>query len=454
MPDRQSRDRRTGGAKAEKKEFIRETIVRDGRPDQKLIGIGVIVAVGFAVVFGIVASLTFVLSRPMWEKRFPGISSVEPVTIPRDDETGSHDSEPSGDQSETAVNNTDGQAQLPESRSGSEELIDKVKAMIDGHRPGIKDYESVYGELENLVLGFNHSLVMLGRPEESGDIVGSSNEKVPGIIIAVTSNEVVILTDTRLIDVQDAMTVTFSNQQSVSAYLKAADNTDRLAVYGVAVDQLSEGLASYIDAAVLGDSYSLNSGDPVIAVGSAYGIPKSTGFGVVSFVNTAVSGVDRQVRLYVSSITGYPDSCGFILNLKGEVVGRITTEYDEDGRSGQLSAESVSDLKGYIERLSNASSTSFLGIIGTTLTRGMIDKDGIDRGVYVNDCVIDGPAYSAGLQRGDILMKVNDEEISSLKDLQACLEKMDVGGVVELVILRDSRDGYRELSFTTQAAHR
>ena len=84
----------------------------------------------------------------------------------------------------------------------------------------------------------------------------------------------------------------------------------------------------------------------------------------------------------------------------------------------------------------------------------MIDKDGIDRGVYVNDCVIDGPAYSAGLQRGDILMKVNDEEISSLKDLQACLEKMDVGGVVELVILRDSRDGYRELSFTTQAAHR
>jgi hypothetical protein len=49
---------------------------------------------------------------------------------------------------------------------------------------------------------------------------------------------------------------------------------------------------------------------------------------------------------------------------------------------------------------------------------------------------------------------VNDDEISSLKDLQGSLEKLDVGGVVELMVLRDSRDGYRELSFTTQAAQR
>lgn len=453
MPNRQSHDRRTEGAKTEKKTFIRETIVRDDKPDRKVVGLGVLMAVGIAVVFGIVASLTFVLCRPMWEKRFPANTSVEPVTIPRDDET-SADPSPSPDQPETAENNPDGGAQDPISKTETEELYDKVKAMIEGYKPGIKDYKAVYGELENIVLAFNRSLVMVSRPEDSGDMALTSGGRVPGIIVAITSGEVVILTDTRLVDAADTMTVTFSNQQSVNAYLKAVDNTDRLAVYGVSVDRISEGLSAYIEPAVLGDSYSLNSGDPVIAVGNPYGIPKSTGFGIVSFVNNTVTGVDRQVRLYVSSITGYPESCGFILNLDGEVVGRVTTEYDDAGRSGQLSAESVSDLKGYIERLSNGSSTAYLGIKGTTLTRGMIGKEGIDRGVYVNDCVTDGPAYSAGLQRGDILMKVNDDDISSLKDLQASLEKLDIGGVVELVVLRDSRDGYRELSFTTQAAQR
>jgi S1-C subfamily serine protease len=454
MPDRQSHDRRAEGAKTEKKTFIRETIVRDGKPDRKVIGLGIVMAVVVAVVFGVVSSLTFVLCRPVWEKHFPGNTAVETVTIPRDDEQGGQAQAASSDQQETAANDPDGGSQGAVSKDDAEAIYEKVRAMLDGYKSGIKDYKSVYGELENMVLSFNRSLVMLSRPADAGDPAMDSGGRVPGLIVAVTSSEVVILTDTRLMDPLDTMTVTFSNQQSVSAYLKAVDSTDRLAVYGIDVSRISEGLADYIEAATLGDSRSLDSGDPVIAVGSAYGIPKSTGFGTISFVNNSVTGVDRQVRLYISSIAGYPDSCGFLLNLDGEVVGRVTTEYDEDGRSGQLSAESVSDLKGYIERLSNGSSSAYLGILGTTLTRGMIDKDGIDKGVYVNDCVTDGPAYTAGIQRGDILTRVNDDEISSLKDLQGSLEKLDVGGVVELMVLRDSRDGYRELSFTTQAAQR
>lgn len=69
-----------------KKPFIHETITGSGKQNQQ-IGRKVLLTVGLAAVFGVTASLTFVVAQPFWEARFGETETSENITIARDDIT-------------------------------------------------------------------------------------------------------------------------------------------------------------------------------------------------------------------------------------------------------------------------------------------------------------------------------------------------------------------------------
>lgn len=69
-----------------KKPFIHETITGSGKQNQQ-IGKKVLLTVGLAAVFGVTASLTFVVAQPFWEARFGETETSENITIARDDIT-------------------------------------------------------------------------------------------------------------------------------------------------------------------------------------------------------------------------------------------------------------------------------------------------------------------------------------------------------------------------------
>lgn len=442
MPGQETGDGKDPGVEEGKKAFIRERIVKKDEPDLRRIGLKFLLVSGLAVAFGVVASLTFVLSRNVWEGAFPGTTVVETITIPRDESTevASREEDPSGSSEEVSPEETEG-----ESTEETAGVYEVVQSMIDSHTAGLRDYEAIFTQVGSLVTEFNRSMVMLAHTEESGQGV---DEQIPGAIIAITADEVLILSDTRMFDAPAQMQVVFSGQSQMTAQRKAVDGTSHMVVYSLPTVGLSETVSDYIRPAVLGDSHAVAQGNPVIAVGSPIGMAKSAEFGMVSYVNMNVSGIDRQIRLFVTDMEGYPDSCGFLLNLRGEIVGRVTSEYDGSGRSGQLAAESISDLKGYIEHLSNGVAPACLGITGTTITRGMIDKKGVDGGIYITSCQEGGAAYTAGLQRGDILTAINGERIISVRELQNFLDGLSVGETVSLTIFRDSRDEYKQMTFT------
>ena len=72
---------------------------------------------------------------------------------------------------------------------------------------------------------------------------------------------------------------------------------------------------------------------------------------------------------------------------------------------------------------------------------------GIPAGVYVTEAVSGSPAYDAGIQPGDIIVKFGTKEIGSFKDLQAQIENSASGVSVSVNVMRKGRDGYTEIPF-------
>ena len=136
----------------------------------------------------------------------------------------------------------------------------------------------------------------------------------------------------------------------------------------------------------------------------------------------------------------------FLLNLSGEIVGVVTDEYKNENTQNATAAAGISDFKGIIERMSNGLSTACLGIQGQEITAEM-EEQGLPSGIYITEVTAGSPAYEAGIQNGDILVRINSGEVHTVKELQSRLENLEAGSAVTVTVARNSINEYRELEY-------
>ena len=65
----------------------------------------------------------------------------------------------------------------------------------------------------------------------------------------------------------------------------------------------------------------------------------------------------------------------------------------------------------------------------------------------MGECVPDGPAYNAGIQNGDIIVRIDDKDIATIKDYQNQVEALNQGAVVTVVVQRKAIEEYKELEY-------
>jgi len=65
----------------------------------------------------------------------------------------------------------------------------------------------------------------------------------------------------------------------------------------------------------------------------------------------------------------------------------------------------------------------------------------------VTDCVLEGPAYAAGIQNGDIIVRIGGREVFTIKDYQNQVEGLSRDTEVTVVVQRKGIDEYRELEY-------
>ena len=219
-----------------------------------------------------------------------------------------------------------------------------------------------------------------------------------------------------------------------------------MAIVSVDVTQLEESTLESVTVLKLGNSYAVKQGDIIVALGSPAGMAHSVNYGFVSYVLRNVQVADGVTRLLYADVKGNANKGTFLVNASGEMIGWVTDQYKNEGSEDMTVIMPISDYKSILEKMSNGIPVPYLGIKGQEVTVAMTDN-GLPFGVYVTDSIANGPAYNAGIQNGDIITKVGEKEIATIKDYQNAVENLRQGEVVNVIIQRNGIEEYKELEY-------
>ena len=275
-----------------------------------------------------------------------------------------------------------------------------------------------------------------------------------GIIVGQSDTELLIATNYHVIEGADSLEVIFSDDASVEAVVKGTDSDMDLAVIAVMIDDLSSDTLDAIKVATLGDSDSLTLGEPAIAIGNALGYGQSVTTGVISAINREVEIEDGVYQTFIQTDAAINpgNSGGALLNINGEVIGINSNKIGGETIEGMGYAIPISVAKPIIDKLMNeetkvkvsSEERGYIGISGVSVTSEVSQVYGLPQGVYVAEVANGGGAEAAGIQKGDVIVEFDGEEITSMDDLQSRLEYYAAGTTVTITIMRQNGSEYTE----------
>lgn len=277
-----------------------------------------------------------------------------------------------------------------------------------------------------------------------------SNSSI-GAIIADNGTEMLILVDRDCLLQADKIKVTFVDDMAAEGYLKGEDVDAGLAVVAVPKELLSDDTLKHCSAVELATSNSKALvGSLAIAIGSSNGINGSASYGFITANSTEVNNWDINYKLITTDMYGATNTNGFLVNPQGQLLGILCQDYNAEEASNMISALGISELKRKIEHMSNASEVPVFGIKATGVTNQAHEEYDIPYGAYILGVKIDSPAMKAGIQAGDIIVKIDNKDISSMTSLSYYLHRQNVGKLVKVVIMRHSQGTYKELTLNIE----
>lgn len=277
-----------------------------------------------------------------------------------------------------------------------------------------------------------------------------------GIIVSQDNEYLYVATNNHVVEGANSLTVTFANDDTVSAEIKGTDPSTDLAVVKVALSSIKDDTMSAIKVATLGSSDTLKVGESCIAIGNALGYGQSVTTGVISALNREVSVSDS------SSSTNYTaeliqtdaainpgNSGGALLNTAGEVIGINSVKYSDTSVEGIGYAIPMDTAKPIIEELItkekvDESNSAYLGIAGVDVTSDVAKTYNMPTGVYVAQVMEGAAAEQAGIQKGDIITKFDGKDVTSMEELSSNMQYYAAGTTVDVVIERSSNGQYEE----------
>ena len=259
-----------------------------------------------------------------------------------------------------------------------------------------------------------------------------------------------IATNYHVVENAETVMVTMYNGDEYEAKFIGGDEDYDLAVIKVEGEDLQ--------AVTLGDSDNLNVGDHVLAIGNPLGeLTFSMSGGMVSSVNRAIN-VDgtpfNMIQTDTSINSG--NSGGPLFNSYGEVVGIVSAKYSSSGSGSSVEglgfAIPMNDVFAMIEDImTNGYITNkpYMGITPGTMNEQMAAQYRYDitEGVFVYSVEEGSAAQKAGLKMGDVILKVNDDEIEDVDDLNMVKKKYSAGDTVTLTIYREGAETTLELTW-------
>ncbi|MCL2671512.1 MAG: trypsin-like peptidase domain-containing protein [Clostridiales bacterium] len=256
-----------------------------------------------------------------------------------------------------------------------------------------------------------------------------------------------IVTCLHVINGADAISVTLNDDRSFEATVVGYDTRNDIAIIKIEATGLTP--------AALGDSDTVTVGEEVLAIGNPLGELRGTATaGIISATKRYVEVEGMPMTLLQTDAAISPgNSGGGLFNARAELIGIVNAKTMNNSAEGLGFAIPLSSvltemndllLFGYVK------GRAYLGVYtqDVTLRRGGSDAWGQYFGVpcvQIADIVPDSAAERAGLKIGDLILAVNDTEITSGAQLSATVAQFNAGDSVTLTIQRGAGQEMEEL---------
>jgi S1-C subfamily serine protease len=290
-----------------------------------------------------------------------------------------------------------------------------------------------------------------------GDPSGSLRERGQGSGVVIDGGRGLVLTNAHVVESVDSVFVTLADGRQLDGSVVGSDPVTDLAVVRIAG-------RPGVQAAPLGDSEVLEVGDWAIALGSPYGLQRTVTLGIVSGLHRDINSLgfaDKRLDLIQTDAAINPgNSGGPLINAEGEVIG-INTLVRSGPGAGLGFAIPVNLAKRVAAQLADGGQVvhPYLGLQLVPLTARVArdnnrDPDALLQlperdGALVQRVIPESPAEKAGLRRGDLVVRIAQQTVSTPSALLQQVEKSEVGQPLPLTVVRGQRE--LELSIRPEA---
>ena len=252
-----------------------------------------------------------------------------------------------------------------------------------------------------------------------------------------------IVTNNHVIDGAEKVEITLNDNRAFNAKIIGTDSTSDLALLKIEAEDLSP--------ITFGNSDAIKVGEWVLAVGNPFGFTSTVTAGIVSAkarsISQATHGRSMGIESFIQTDAAVNpgNSGGALVNTNGELVGINTAIYSQTGNYAGYSfaipsvlvKKIVDDIKQYgtVQR-------AVLGIQFTELNAEMAEDKKItatNEGIYVAKVTDRGAAMEAGLKEGDVIVKINGNEVKNNGQMMEQMNKLRPGDVAIFTYIRDNK---------------
>ncbi|MFB6421851.1 MAG: serine endoprotease DegP [Candidatus Malihini olakiniferum] len=285
---------------------------------------------------------------------------------------------------------------------------------------------------------FQNSPICQGAEDEGEEGMPAKHENFQalGSGVVIDAEKGYVVTNNHVVENADKIQVKLYDGSRYDAKVIGKDSrTD------IALIQLID--FKTLTAIKIADSDQLCVGDYTVAIGNPYGLGQTATSGIVSALGRSGLNIENYENfIQTDAAINRGNSGGALVNLNGELIGLNTAILAQDGGNigigFAIPSNMVKNLTAQLVEYGDVKRGE-LGITGTELNADLAQAMKVDpqRGAFISQVRPKSAADEAGIKAGDVILTLNNKQISSFAALRAQVSSLPVGTKVKLGLLRE-----------------